>query len=189
MQNSSQGQICKHKFLCCHTETEAAHQTCYFSQSMCSDTGPPSPTSDPVMPDAWQYQFLSHWYDSTQERGVQSPSFLFLRPRRWATKHVSVVCVHSWAEEAHANSKKHTGHRSGNWQTKTSSNESGSGAYTQTKTPPPSLPLPPISTTLPYPLCHGTFWLFFYSFFFFFQFKQWNEEMPQSNAPSNSSVS
>ena len=40
--------------------------------SQYTDTGPTSPSTDPIMPGAWQGShwnaiFLSHWYDSTQK--------------------------------------------------------------------------------------------------------------------------
>ena len=44
--------------LCCHTEIEVADQTFYLTQSQYTDTGPTSPSIDPIMPGAWQG---SHW--------------------------------------------------------------------------------------------------------------------------------
>ena len=38
----------------CHTKVELAGQTYYFIQSQYIDTGPTSPSSDPVTPGAWQ---------------------------------------------------------------------------------------------------------------------------------------
>ena len=49
----SQGRICSDSCTCCHTEIEAADQTCYHTQSQYSDTGPTSPSADPVMPGTW----------------------------------------------------------------------------------------------------------------------------------------
>ena len=68
----SQGRICSDNFTCCHTEIEVADQTFYLTQSQYTDTGPTSPSADPIMPGTWQgssleCQFLSHWYDSTQK--------------------------------------------------------------------------------------------------------------------------
>ena len=54
----SQGRICSDNFTCCHTEIEVADQTFYLTQSQYTDTGPTSPSADPVMPGAWQG---SHW--------------------------------------------------------------------------------------------------------------------------------
>ena len=54
----SQGRICSDKFTYCHTEIEVADQTFYLTQSQYSDTGPTSPSADPIMPGAWQG---SHW--------------------------------------------------------------------------------------------------------------------------------
>ena len=54
----SQGQICSDNFTCCHTETEVADPTFYLTQSQYTDTGPTSPSADPIPPGAWQG---SHW--------------------------------------------------------------------------------------------------------------------------------
>ena len=50
----SQGRICSDKFTCCHTEIEVADQTFYLTQSQNTDTGPTSPSADPITPGAWQ---------------------------------------------------------------------------------------------------------------------------------------
>ena len=54
----SQGRICSDNFTCCHTEIEVADQTVYLTQSQHTDTGLASPSTDPLMPGAWQG---SHW--------------------------------------------------------------------------------------------------------------------------------
>ena len=54
----SQGLICSDTFTCCHTEIEVADQTFYLTQSQYSDTGPTSPSANPITPGAWQG---SHW--------------------------------------------------------------------------------------------------------------------------------
>ena len=54
----SQGQSCSDKFTCCHTEIEVADQTFHLTQSQYTDTGPTSPSTDPVTPGTWQG---SHW--------------------------------------------------------------------------------------------------------------------------------
>ena len=41
-------------FTCCHTEIEAADTTFYLTQSKYTDTGPTSPSVDPITPGAWQ---------------------------------------------------------------------------------------------------------------------------------------
>ena len=46
----SQGRICSDNFTCCHTEIEVADQTFYLTQSQYTDTGPTSPSTDPVTP-------------------------------------------------------------------------------------------------------------------------------------------
>ena len=48
----SQGRICSDKLTCCHTETEVADQTFYLTQSQYTDTGPTSPSADPISPGA-----------------------------------------------------------------------------------------------------------------------------------------
>ena len=50
----SQGRICTDNFTCCHIETEVADQTFYLTQSQYTDTGPTSPSADPIVPGAWQ---------------------------------------------------------------------------------------------------------------------------------------
>ena len=54
----SQGQICSDNFTCCHTEIEVADPKFYLTQSQYTDTGPTSPSADPIMSGAWQG---SHW--------------------------------------------------------------------------------------------------------------------------------
>ena len=54
----SQGRICTDNFMCCHTEIEVADQTFYLTQSQYTDTGPTSPSADPITPGAWQGR---HW--------------------------------------------------------------------------------------------------------------------------------
>ena len=54
----SQGRICSDSFTCCHTEIEVADQPFYLTQSQYTDTGPTSPSADPMTPGAWQG---GHW--------------------------------------------------------------------------------------------------------------------------------
>ena len=54
----SQGRIYSDNLTCCHTEIEVADQTFYLTQSQHTDTGPTSPSADPITPGAWQG---SHW--------------------------------------------------------------------------------------------------------------------------------
>ena len=54
----SQGRICTDKFTCCHTEIEVADPTFHLTQSQYTDTGPTSPSADPITPGTWQG---SHW--------------------------------------------------------------------------------------------------------------------------------
>ena len=46
----SQGQVFSDNFTCCHTETEVADQAFYVTQSQHTDTGPTSPSADPITP-------------------------------------------------------------------------------------------------------------------------------------------
>ena len=48
----SQGLVCSDKFACCHTQKEVADRTFYHTQSQYTDTGPTSPSADPIMPEA-----------------------------------------------------------------------------------------------------------------------------------------
>ena len=56
--SASQGRICSDNFTCCHTEIQVADQTFYLTQSQYTDTGPTSPSADPITPGVWQG---SHW--------------------------------------------------------------------------------------------------------------------------------
>ena len=50
----SQGRICSDNLTCCHTEIEAVDQTIYLTQLQYTETGPTSPSTDPITPGAWQ---------------------------------------------------------------------------------------------------------------------------------------
>ena len=54
----SQRRIWADNYMCCRTETKAADQIFYLNQSRYTDTGPTSPSADPLKPGAWQG---SHW--------------------------------------------------------------------------------------------------------------------------------
>ena len=54
----SQGRTCSDNCTCCHTEIEVAGKTFHLTQSQYTDTGPTSPSADPITPGAWQG---SHW--------------------------------------------------------------------------------------------------------------------------------
>ena len=66
----SQGQICPDNFTCCHTEIEVADQTFYLTQSQYTDSGPTSPSADPITPGAWQG---SHWSANFKVTGMTHP--------------------------------------------------------------------------------------------------------------------
>ena len=61
----SQGRICSDKFTCCHTEIEVADQTFYLTQSQYTDTGPTSPSTEPIVPGATGVPILKSlvWLD------------------------------------------------------------------------------------------------------------------------------
>ena len=61
----SQGRICSDNFTCCHTEIEAADQTFHLTQSQYTDTGPTSPSADPITPGAWQGSHRSANFEVT----------------------------------------------------------------------------------------------------------------------------
>ena len=66
----SQGRICSVNFTCCRTEIEVADQTFYLTQSQYTDTGPTSPSADPITPGAWQG---SHWSANFEVTGMTRP--------------------------------------------------------------------------------------------------------------------
>ena len=66
----SQGRICSDNFTYCHTEIEVADQTFYLTQSQYTDIGPTSPSTDPIMPGAWQG---GHWSANFQVTGMTRP--------------------------------------------------------------------------------------------------------------------
>ena len=55
--STSKGQICSDTCMCCHTQTEAADQTFYLTQSQYTDTRPTSPSTESTLPGTWP----SHW--------------------------------------------------------------------------------------------------------------------------------
>ena len=63
----SQGRICSDIFTGCHTEIEVADQTFHLTQSQYTDTGPTSPSTDPITPGAWQG---SHWSANFEATGM-----------------------------------------------------------------------------------------------------------------------
>ena len=65
-----QGRICSDNFTCFHTEIEVADKTFYLTQSQYTDTGPTSPSADPITPGAWQG---SHWSANFQVTGMTRP--------------------------------------------------------------------------------------------------------------------
>ena len=66
----SQGRICSDNFSCSHTEIEVAHQIFYLTQSQYTDTGPTSPSADPITPGTWQG---SHWSANFYVTGMTRP--------------------------------------------------------------------------------------------------------------------
>ena len=66
----SQRRICSDKFKCCHTEIEVADQTFHLTQSQYTDSGPTSPSTDPITPGAWPG---SHWRANFKVTGMTRP--------------------------------------------------------------------------------------------------------------------
>ena len=66
----SQGRICSDNCTCCHTEIEVADQTFYLTQSQYTDTGPTSPSDDPITPGAWHG---SRWSANFEVTGMTRP--------------------------------------------------------------------------------------------------------------------
>ena len=66
----SQGRICSDNFTSCHTEIEVADRTLYLTQSQYTDTGPTSPSADPVTPGSWQG---THWSANFEVTGMTRP--------------------------------------------------------------------------------------------------------------------
>ena len=66
----SQERICTDNFTCCRTEMEVADSTFYLTQSQYADTGPTTPSVDPIMPGTWQG---SHWSASFEVTGMTRP--------------------------------------------------------------------------------------------------------------------
>ena len=65
-----QGRIFSDYFTCCHTEIEVADQTFHLTLSQYTDTGPTSPSTDPIMPGTWQG---SHWSANFEVTGMTQP--------------------------------------------------------------------------------------------------------------------
>ena len=65
----SQGQICSDNCTCCHTEIEV-DQTLYLTQPRYTDTGPASPSPDPITPGTWQG---SNWSTNFSVSGMTRP--------------------------------------------------------------------------------------------------------------------
>ena len=68
----SQGRICTDNFTCCHTETEAADQTFSLTQSPYTDTGPTSPSADPITPGAC-HRYDSAWKEDPRRKRESHP--------------------------------------------------------------------------------------------------------------------
>ena len=66
----SQGRICSDNLTCCHTEIKVADPTFYLTQSQYTDTGPTSPSTDPITPGAWQG---SHWSANFEVTSMTRP--------------------------------------------------------------------------------------------------------------------
>ena len=73
--NVSQGRICSDNFTCCHTETEVADPTFHLTLSQYTDTGPISPSTDPITPGVWQgSQWSANFYVTGMTQPQKNPS-------------------------------------------------------------------------------------------------------------------
>ena len=79
----SQGQICSDNCMCYHTEIEGADQTFCLTQSQYTDTGPSSPSADPITPGAWQGR---HWNTKFETHGMTGPGKKIHEERRNRTQ-------------------------------------------------------------------------------------------------------
>ena len=61
----SQGRICSDNLTCCHTEIQVAGPISHLTQSQCTDTGPTSPSADPITPGALQGSHRSANFEVT----------------------------------------------------------------------------------------------------------------------------
>ena len=75
----SQGRVCSDNFACCHTEIEVADQTFHLTQSQYTDTGPTSPSADPITPGAWRG---SHWRANVEVTGTTRPQSCAIHVQR-----------------------------------------------------------------------------------------------------------
>ena len=72
----SQGRIC------CHTEIEIADPTFHLTNSQYTDTGPTSPSTDPITPGAWQGSHRSaNFYITGMTRPRKNPVASGIRTR------------------------------------------------------------------------------------------------------------
>ena len=76
-----QGRISLKNCKCWHTETAVAEQTCSLTQSQYNDTRQTSPSTDPIMPDAWQgsqqwtnFKKSQVWPDRRKQASIPLPS-------------------------------------------------------------------------------------------------------------------
>ena len=65
-----QERICSDNFKCCHTEIEVADQTFHLTQPQYADTGPTSPSADPITAGAWKGSHWSANFEITGTEGV-----------------------------------------------------------------------------------------------------------------------
>ena len=78
----SQGRICFDSFTCCHIEIEVADQSFHLTQSQYTDTGPTSPSADPITPGAWQG---GHWGVNFYVIGMTRPGKNPVASGIWST--------------------------------------------------------------------------------------------------------
>ena len=97
---------------CCHTQIEVADPTFYFTRSRYSDTGPTSPSTDPITPGAWQASHRNanfnvtgmtrprgksrRKWDSNPGSSALEADALTTRPTRWPAVDKTAI---TWRDE------------------------------------------------------------------------------------------
>ena len=93
-----QGRICSDNFTCCHTEIKLQTKHFYLTHSQYTDTGPTSPSADPLTPGAWQGSHWSANFEVTDmTRPGKIPSQAGFEPRIFRSRGGR---LNHWAKEA-----------------------------------------------------------------------------------------
>ena len=87
------------------TLTEVADQTFYLTQLQYTDTGPTSPSADPIMPGAW---LGSHWSTNFKVTGRTSPGKTSNKRESNPESSAQGGCLNHYANEAVPTQKNST---------------------------------------------------------------------------------